>query len=364
MENLVCCLACVAAFVCVQGSARGASDKMVFPGKTWVRGEAEAFGFDKATLDAIGAKMKKAQANGVLVRDGRLIAEWLFSGPPDKKLMIQSCTKSITSLMLGLAVQEKLIPSLDAPVKQHWPAFETGPYTDKITFRHLVTMTSGMAATRWWGLEYVDPGNIEPGTEYHYHNDQPVALARALTYVYGRELREVLKEKVLSALDTDMKWDRDGTIRAANGMMVPVNHGLGYSHWTARGLAKMGLLYLAKGRWRDGQLLPAAYVKECFTEIPFGINRWRRGAWLKRQPQPKNALAKMGYGLGWWTDKGSNVWAMSGHGGQFCMVLPDHGVVMTKVNDWRIRPFIGRSQFAPILMKCLARDGQNAGARK
>ena len=113
--------------------------------------------------------------------------------------------------MLGLAIQEGLIPSLDTKVKACWPDFETGPYTDKITFRHLVTMTSGMATVRNWGLPYINPGNIEPGKEFHYHNDQPVALASALTYLYGRELRAVLKEKVLSFLQADMEWGLDGS---------------------------------------------------------------------------------------------------------------------------------------------------------
>jgi CubicO group peptidase (beta-lactamase class C family) len=331
--------------------------KMIFPEKEWKRGNPEDFGFTQETLKLIDEKMKAASADGVLIRNGYLVAEWNYAGPAYSKVRegIQSCTKSITSMMLGLAIQDGLIPSIDVPVKKYWPDFETGPYTDKITFRHLVSMTSGMATVRNWGLEYVNPGNIEPGKEYHYHNDQPVALAKALTYLYNRSLEDVLKEKILIHLQTDMKWGLDGNITVSNGNEVPLVHGLGASQWTAEGLARVGHLYLNNGRWKDKQLLDEAYVKESFTDIPLKINIWRTGKWQQQQPQTEEGLSKTGYGLGWWTDRGRDieVWAMGGHGGQFCLVMPEYGVVMTKVNDWRKKPFISRGAFTPILLGSL-----------
>lgn len=327
--------------------------KMIFPDREWQRAKPEDFGFTQKALDAIDEKMKQSKANGVLIRNGYLIAEWNYAAPSYANLKegIQSCTKSITSMMLGLAIMDGLIPSLDAKVKDYWPDFETGPYTGEITFRHLVTMTSGMATVHWWGIKYIDPGNIEPGTEFHYHNDQPVTLARTLTYLYGKELREVLKEKALDYLQADMQWGRDGAIKSANGKLVPLNYGLGYSNWTASDLAKVGYLYLNNGKWKDKQILPESFVKESFTDIPFKINPWSTN-------QSEEGLAEIGYGLGWWTQRGStfNIWYMSGYGSQFCLVLPDYGVVMTKLNDWRRIPgyqSIGLQGFLPVLMECL-----------
>ncbi|MCK9266872.1 beta-lactamase family protein, partial [bacterium] len=286
----------------------------------------------------------------VLIRNGYLIAEWNYAGPAYTNVRegVQSCTKSITSMMLGLAIQDGLLPNVDAKVKEYWPDFETGPYTDKITFRHLVTMTSGMATVRNWGLEYFNPGNMEPGREHRYHNDQPVALAKALTYLYGKSLEEVIKEKVLPYLKTDMKWGVDGQIRVADGTEVTLNHGLGYSQWTAEGLARVGHLYLNNGRWKDEQILDESYVKESLTDIPVKIMPYRK-------TQTEKSLSKLGYGFGWWTDRGRDVkvWAMSGHGGQFCLVIPEYGVVMSKVNDWKKRPFISRGAFTPILLESL-----------
>lgn len=360
---------------CMAGKAMPGTDhqkkgevaEMVFPDREWKRGNPEDFGFTREALRQIDEKMKEAKADGVLIRNGYLVAEWNYAGPEYANIRegIQSCTKSITSMMLGLAVQEGLIPNVDAKVKEYWPDFETGAYTDKITFRHLSSMTSGMATVRNWGLEYVNPGNMEPGKEYHYHNDQPVALAKALTYLYGKSLEEVIKEKVLVHLQTDMKWGLDGKIKVADGKEVILNHGLGYSQWTAEGLARVGHLYLNNGKWKDKQVLPELFVKESFTDIPLKINIWRADSWQKRQPPPQTeeGLAKTGYGLGWWTDRGSEiaVWAMGGHGGQFCLVMPEYGIVMTKVNDWRKQPFIARNAFTPILKECMMADKKNKG---
>ncbi|MDY0170356.1 MAG: serine hydrolase domain-containing protein [Thermoguttaceae bacterium] len=123
-----------------------------FPGAAWERRSAESLGLDAGMIDRIGERMQEAQANGALVYRGYLVAEWTFDGPSTRQIEVQSVTKSMTSLMLGLALQEQLIPSLDAKVQDHFPAFDAGPYAEEITFRHLATCTSGLKTT-------VSPGN-------------------------------------------------------------------------------------------------------------------------------------------------------------------------------------------------------------
>lgn len=341
--------------------------KMVFPKKHWTKGNPEDFGFTRESLNLIDEKMKQAEANGVLVQNGYLLAEWCHAGLPEKTVEVQSCTKSITSMLLGLAVQDGLIPGIDARVKNYWPDFETGPYTDKITFRHLVTMTSGISAGEPFvnPLEYVDPGNMEPGKEYHYTNSQPIALACALTCLYGRKLEDVIKEKVLKVIGTEdeFEWWTGGQARSpqkiitARGKEVPVNIGSWGSHWTARDLARVGLLYLNKGMWEGQRVLDEQFVEESLTDIPYKINEWRRGTWLEMQPRTEADLAKLGYGLGWWTTRGdiTRVWNMGGNGGQFCMLLPEYGVIMTKINGYTKRPFVNKNEFVSIIEKTKGR---------
>jgi CubicO group peptidase (beta-lactamase class C family) len=335
------------------------SKSMVFPGEEWQRGNPEDFGISRQAMDKIDELMKKSQANGVLARNGYLLGEWNYGAAAEKQFMVQSVSKSITSMVLGLAVQDGVIPSIDAKVKDYWHAFDTtsvyaGPYTDEITFRQLSNMTCGMATVRSYGLPYFDPCNVKPGTEHHYHNDPPQALARALTYLYGKTLQEVLQEKALNYMNARMEWEApmwETTIKAANGKTVAVNYGYSHTWWTAQDIARVGHLYLNKGGWNGKQILPKSFVEETFTDIPLKINPWFG--------QSEARLKITGYGLAWWTSRGEDlrVWWMGGRGRQFCMVIPDYGIVITKVNDWKPRPDnYDRVYFFRAIKNCLEQD--------
>ncbi len=89
----------------------------VFPATEWEHRKPETLGLNTDALDRIGAGMKASSANGVLIYKGCLTAEWSFGGPETKRYEVQSVTKSITTLVLGLALREQLIPSLDTRVK-------------------------------------------------------------------------------------------------------------------------------------------------------------------------------------------------------------------------------------------------------
>ena len=183
----------------------------VFPGKTWVRSTPEEQGLDPAPLAEIDALMKKAKANGVLIRNGYLVAEWNHAGGPETRIDIQSCGKSITSMTLGVAISDGVVPSLDSKVKDVWPEFDAGKYSERITFRHLITMTSGIANTIYGG-QFPHFGVVfPPGKMSRYHNNQPYEVSRALTYLYGRELKNVLRERILDPIDAgEIVWNSYG----------------------------------------------------------------------------------------------------------------------------------------------------------
>ena len=296
-------------------------DKMLFPDRDWKRGQPEEQGFDPTPLKEVDRLMRKAEANGVLIRNGYLVAEWNYGGPPDKQFHAMSIGKSFTSLVLGLALEDKLIPSLDARVKKYYPDFQAGVFTDLITFRHLATMTAGIKAT-WLGEVTLNTkDDLPPGIIIGYHRCQPIHLARALTYLYGRTLYSVLKERILDPIGAKMRWALEeppwSPVRAKNGKIVPVNTGYGCVYWTAKDLARAGHLFLNYGKWKNKRLISADYIKKCWTEIP--QKPWRLHMWGNR------------YGLYWWRLV-PGVWFMSGWGAQFCMVWPKYNVVMVKLN--------------------------------
>ena len=333
------------AVIRVDGSKR----KVVFPGKEWKERTPKQAGVNEDALKGIGQLLEKAHSNGALVRDGYLVAKWNYGGPEDKKFEVQSVTKSITGLVCGLALKEGKISSLNDKVKDYYPAFNVGPYTNEITFRHLLTATSGIASKRNNG-NYLDGFTIRPGLESRYHNDHSGELAAALTYIYdGESLLNILRTRVLVKIAAEAEWGKDGTtITLKNGNKVPVTPGYAYSRWTATDLARIGWLYLNQGKWRGDQILPKGYVKQCMTPVSVPVMQFARGT------NASEVLKGYTYGLLWWgyyTKSGRLVWYMSGNGRQFCLVLPEENIVFTKINGLgkNIQPFNSIQDFEDLI---------------
>jgi CubicO group peptidase (beta-lactamase class C family) len=336
--------------------------QMIFPGKEWPRAEPRECGFDTGALAEMTAVMKKARANGVLIRDGRMVAEWTLCGPADMKIGIQSCTKSITSFALGLAIRDGRIRDVDTLVRDCYPAYEAGPHTGKITFRHVVTMTAGIKQSRDYGFEsQVSTEYTEPGVKFQYLNDQPRAIAAALTYVYGCELGEIMNRN-LQPLDAEMEWgslpEWDEPVVTADGRQVPLNCGYARAHFTAADLARVGHLYLNGGRWGDRTVIPEDYVRETLTITEPSAAKYR----AEEPPQ-----LRKGYGFAWWAGElgGVTMWGMHGHGRQFCIIVPAYNVVMVKLNDWRDRSaWVDWEVFYPLLLRSLGVPGATGGRKE
>ncbi|MFC1545014.1 serine hydrolase domain-containing protein [Gemmatimonadota bacterium] len=353
------------AFICLNCSGTGeeharkadpldVGQQVIYPEDDWLRATPEKQGFTQALIDSLGEIMKKNNANGVLIRNGYILGEWLFGGEAEKKYDTQSVSKSITSLTLGLAVRDGLIESIDDYVVDYYPDFDCGEYSDSITFRQLATNTSGIALTRW--NHQRNPGWMKPGLENHYHNDHWTELARALTYVFGKPLKQVMEQSVLPVINAEMDWWKDGTIggyvKSAGGDSIEVNAGYAFACWSARDLARVGYLYLNNGDWKGKQVLHEEYVRESWTEISQPIGG--------RRPDTTRVgrTFSAGYGLGWWTTRDSGIWSMLGNGGQFCTVIPKYNIVMTKVNDYQIeRPQqLSSVAFLPLILEAMGED--------
>ncbi len=319
---------------------------MLFPGKEWARRTPQEHGLGRAPLEEIDSLMRRAGASGVLVRHGALVTEWSYGDPTDRPLApgqarfgrttrfdVLSIGKSFVGLCLGLALDDGLITGLDVPVREVFPAFRAGPFTDRITIRHLATMTAGIVTT-------LPPEKVNyrmvlqllpPGTALVYHNDQVCHLARALTYVFARPLGEVLAERILAPIGAEAVWLQSAApwspVRAPDGRHLPVySSGKGLMWWAPADLGRVGLLFLHSGRWEEDRLLSAEYVRQTWTEIPqkdIRPHHWGDGC-----------------GLYWWR-LWEGVWYMAGLGGQFCLVWPEQNLVMVKLNP------TGREQLDP-----------------
>lgn len=336
---------------CQQASS--ASTDVTYPDVQWATATPEELQLDQAVLGEIDSIMNAAHANGILVVEGKAVREWTYDRPADEKIEVQSITKSMVSLLLGIALDDGKIASIDDKVVAYYPAFEVGPHTEDITFKHLVTTSSGIEAKKY-GSRYLNPGNMPPGIDARYHNDHFDQLARALTYIYKQPLVDVLRDRVLSRIGGTVEWRPDDEVLLEDGTKVPVSAGYAFSKWTAPDLARIGWLFLNDGRWRDEQIVSAEYARACRTPLDIPVMTRRNG----------EAVADSGstYGYGWRgsfvNDARDVMWYMSGNGGQMCVVIPQKHIVFVKINGYgeRHRPFRGIGLFKNSLLNLIPEE--------
>ena len=188
-----------------------------------------------------------------------------------------SMAKTIVSLLMGIALQEGKIQSLDQPIADFIPEFSVGSKA-KITFRHLLTMTSGLD----WKEEYTSPlsattelyygknlydlvANLpikhEPGTVWYYSSADTQILGLALEKAIGQSLSDYASEKLWKHIgaEQDASWslDKDGGDIKANCCF----------NSTARDFARLGQLVLQKGQWNNQQIVPTDYLEEAVRPI-------------------------------------------------------------------------------------------------
>jgi CubicO group peptidase (beta-lactamase class C family) len=257
----------------------------------WQVAAPEAVGLDPATLCGIGPRFKAwtaADVHAVLViRHGKLVYEQYFAGADERlgrpagtvnfdaatKHDLRSITKSVTALVLGIEIGKGQLPGVDQPVLPQLPDYADlrSPEKDRITLRHLLTMSQGLA----WNeeLPYSNPANSEiqmdsapdpvryalaqpvetpPGTVYNYSGGSATIIAALLRNATGQTLDKLARSELFEPLGiTDFEWVhfRSGDPVAASGLRM-----------RPRDLAKIGQLVLDRGAWQAKQVVPADWV--------------------------------------------------------------------------------------------------------
>lgn len=254
-----------------------------------------------------------------LARGGALVAERYYAGTHTDTLHpINSATKSVCSMLVGLALRDGRLKSLDATVAQlipeavaEVPDSPAGP----VTLRQILSGRSGLAfdPMRFRQLAGARPmvryalsqPAIPVGPPGWSYNDALVALlAPILERAQGADQSTLAARQLFDPLGIErFQWrrDRDGNPLAPAGLAL-----------RTRDLLKLAALMAGNGNWRTTQVLPGSWVKESLA--PQGPATWRAGP-----------VDDVGYGLLWFTGKlhGRRVaWAW-GYGGQFALLAPE-----------------------------------------
>ena len=272
----------------------------------------------------------------LVARNGRLVYEQYYGNArPEDRVSTFSITKSVISALVGVALEDGKLESVDQPVGELLPsdALDSADARLKeMPLRNLLTMSAGFApggdeheASDDWVASIAErPLESEPGRRFAYDNGTAHLVAAALREATGANPAEYAREKLFDPLGIeggDWPEDPDGTSYGAGGLAL-----------NARELAKLGQLYLQEGRWAGDEIIPADYVRDSTTS------------------HIETATPGINYGFFWWTvERLSRPWpqgsfAALGSGGQSLVVVPELDLVVVVTSDggptWFAGPLI------------------------
>ena len=275
--------------------AAGEGDE-VWPITNWKLAAPREMGMDAGALGRARAYALTGDGSGCIIRHGRVVMQW---GDQRRRYDLKSTTKAIGVTAVGLALKDAKFKGLNEPAKKYHPNFglppnsnaETG-WLDKITLFHLATQTAG----------FDKPGGytkllFEPGTKWSYSDGGPNWLAECVTLVYGRDLNRLMFERVFGPIGiktADLTWrsnayrakEIDGIKRREFGSGISAN---------VNAMARIGYLYLRRGKWKEKQIIPEQFVDMART-VPRELN----GLPVVKPESYFNASDH--YGLLWWNN--------------------------------------------------------------
>ncbi len=279
----------------------------------------------------------------VIVRHGRLVLEENFRGwGPGRMHTLQSVSKSFTSALIGIAIGRGELKGVDEKVLDFFPDVKGIANQDErkaaLRLEDILTMRTGTdynengagspheqlnRRATGWDKFYLDRPMVQaPGTGFQYDSGGVILLSAILKRRTGLHAADYAREHLFKPLGIEkFFWARnaEGHTHAGGGLNL-----------SGRDAAKLGQLYLNKGRWGDVQVVPEDWVRESF--------KMRVDLTVPGQPPS-------GYGYLWWIlapdprgDGRQFIYAARGRFGQYIFVVPEDDMVVVVLGDAKDRP--------------------------
>jgi CubicO group peptidase (beta-lactamase class C family) len=298
----------------------------------WPTASADTVGLDPAPLEAAANAIGEGTFPNVdsmlVVRQGRLLHETYFHGFDRERLHdLRSATKSITSALVGIAIDEGLLTGVDEPVLPRLGG-DAGvrnfdPRKRAITVEHLLTMTPGLACDDW---NTASPGNEEkmykerdwvkfildlpmvadPGTRYGYCTGGVVTLGAVIGNASGQRADAYARQVLFGPLGiTRAEWELTPTGAVDTG---------GHIRMRPRDMAKLGQLFLQRGLWNGRRVVSEAWVERSTSfRVRTTSNQEYGYLWWRRATERAGAPVQTFYAVG--------------NGGQHIIVAPELDLV-------------------------------------
>jgi len=283
-------------------------------------------------IQVINANPSKDFRGLVVIKDNKLVVEEYFNTYWRETIHdIRSAGKSVTSLLLGIAIDKGLVKSTEQSIYDFFPGPKfTQPKNDAhrdIKIKHLLAMSSGLSADdddnnspggtgnwltedHWVNFAISLSMIFKPGEKFVYNDICPMLVGAIIEETSGKKLSDFAKENLFSPLGIrEYYW-----YTAPNGRTVP----MGNLYLTTLDFAKLGQLVINKGQWQEKKIISPKWINEMST----------------KQLNLDDGVAN-GYGYFWWratknvNGKKYDCIYASGNGGNVLFIVPSENLVVS-----------------------------------
>ena len=288
---------------------------------SWIEKTPESIGLDSIEVNELMDFVKIPEFNtqaAILIQGNYIIAEYYGEGYDKSSLVTSwSVAKSFTSTLIGIAIDEGYISSINDPITDYLPEWK-GKDQDNILLKHLLAMQSGMDDHPLAGVVFstnmvkysLDRDVLRPPeTAFSYSNEDSMLLGEILENATGFSVQDYADKKLFNILEIEDKWWTDqagNTVTYAGLDMNP------------RDFAKFGLMVAQDGKWENKEVVSSE--------------------WLETATNNYNDLAP--YGFQWWTsnspdEKDYNFFSAKGLDGQLIYVWPEIDLVFVRFTKYQ-----------------------------
>ena len=288
----------------------------------------EDLGIEPTSVQELIDYIKEPSLNtqaAILIKGNNIIAEYYAEGYNKDDLVTSwSVAKSFSSTLIGIAIDEGYINSVDDSIALYLPEWKTKPQ-ENISLKYLLGMRSGMDDHPGLGVYF--QGDMvsysldreisrEPGITFSYSNEDSMLFSRIIENATGLDFQEYADTRLFDKLDIKETWwtDKSGNTLTYAGLDM-----------TPREFAKFGLMIAQEGKWIDEQIVSQSWIKEATTEF--------------------DNLAS--YGYQWWTSTISEsglgsarqddypFFSALGLDGQYIYVWPEKDLVLVRFTKYQ-----------------------------
>ncbi|MCJ7934204.1 MAG: beta-lactamase family protein [Chryseobacterium sp.] len=266
----------------------------------------------------------------VVIRKGKILHEQYWDGYNQlSQTNSFSMAKAVTVMLLGKALEEGIITSIDEKVSGFYPELKEKAFGDRVTLKNLAQMEAGLDwdenynnpflpnAKAYYGKDLVKAVfsrrfKEEPGTKFEYQSGSTQLLGFALKKALGKSLAAYLSEKfwIPLGMEQNAKWSTDSYGMEKTYCCI---------HSNARDFAKLGQLFLNDGKAGDQQILNFDFIE------------------MMRTPTEKSERI---YGLGLWINHDNPIkhYYFLGLQGQYIIMVPEHDMVIVRTGSYSNNP--------------------------